>query len=109
MATYVDIYALSTNETLIQKAAVAVGKTAKFVLDGGGTVPPGDLGIYNSAKRALVDPRREAQANFMWYLVSDATIQQAGTAATDEQVSTVVDTYRDKIWGPAPAAPPVQP
>lgn len=95
---YIDVYALAANETLIQKATVAVAKTAKYVIDGGATTPPNDARIQANAKHALLDPRQEALNNFMWYLVSDATIQTAGVNATDAQVSTVVDTYRDKIW-----------
>lgn len=97
MATYAEIYDLWTSSALKKRAYVAVAKAAQDVLNE-------DPGTTNHANRvlwataSLENPEVNA-SKMMWPIVSNATVQAAGLACTDNDIQFVVNGAIDTFAG----------
>lgn len=90
--TYLQVFALRYDADLNHRAAVAVAKTAKFVIDGGG-----DQATLPKAKQVVANPEAAREA-FIWYIVLDSEVQ--GDPTNDTKIQTVVDTFYGSLWAP---------
>ena len=95
MATYLQMYNLLADGSLLAKTTIAVMSAATAVVNE-------SAGTANHAKRllwaqyALANPQDEAK-RFMWGIVSNATIAAAGSNAVDSDVQFVVNSYVDSM------------
>lgn len=95
-SSYIYIASLTSNETLVTKATVAVAQAATYVLAGGGSPCAARLA---NARAALDNPRQEATQHFMWYVALNTDVQTNGQNSTDTLIKYVIDTYFVSVWG----------
>ncbi len=88
--TYTQIYALRNNSNLIDRTAVAVAHAALYCL--------GQNQREAAAKRAIEDPRAEANRGFMWAIADNGDVQTQGENVADSVIQFVVDTYYPEFW-----------
>jgi hypothetical protein len=97
--TDIQTYTLRYDQSLIQRVAVEIAKAAQFVIAGGPASP--ETPLYMNARRAMGNPVDET-AKFMWFVVTDATVQANGSdpnATTDAQLAQIIATHYPVVWG----------
>lgn len=94
MATYVELYDLRSNPTLLHKVTVAVVKKAQTLLDA--ATPSANALAW--AKKALDNPPGVAQFLFYYVLAANSAASVAVIlAASDATIQTNVDAAADKF------------
>ena len=95
MVTYLQMYNLLSDGSLLAKATIAVMSAATDVINES-PVTANHAKRLSWAQYALANPQDEAK-RFMWGLVSNATIAAAGSNAIDSDVQFVVNSYVDSM------------
>jgi hypothetical protein len=105
MATLAEIYNLKNSSSLRNRIAVALTKAAEDVRnEGAGTANHAErfmwaTGLLSSAR----GPEQEAE-RAMWLFLQNATIQDAGEAATDGDIQFMANALVDFLAGVDTAA-----
>lgn len=95
MATYAELYTLSSDPTLIAKVTTAIAVAAETIRTEEVTVPNHTARVQ-WALRALFNPDGEAR-KIMWVLMAQNKTQSVATisAASDTAIQTAVDSAID--------------
>lgn len=95
MATYLQVWDLSSSSNLHVRAAVACAKAAIDVLNES-PITTNHANRVKWAESALLDPESEAK-RMMWGLISNATIQASGIDSTDNDIQFTINGLIDTM------------
>ena len=96
MTLYDDIYALRGSSNISNRVCVALVKAAQDIFDEA-PATPNHANRLTWANDMLVTTGSAEAQRFMWAVLSDTDVRQAGEAATDAQIQSAVDANIDKF------------
>jgi hypothetical protein len=94
MASYDEIYNLSTGDVLLNRAVVAVLKISDYIIttEGAGVTNHANRLIW--AKAALQDPKTKAK-QMQWAVLSNGDVQSQGVSVSDATIQYIIEVKLD--------------